>query len=549
MQALDDGGQRVLLAMGSGALSLGIFVAAVVVFRHQTSDRYVDNRKQALLAALRDELRANPELLPAIQGLGKPRSELIRHFLSKYLDGCLYDLQEDVDLIRQARGRAWRWGGALFGCWMALAFAIMLAADSASVHTLRLLLEMFISGVLATACFVWVTWTTSRGRRKAATPNTSDIASAHLAAGQVIVLVEELPPRSGEAHRAMAVSSYLRGKAVPGTEADSLLAEERASLLVCFSPEGERSRSALLQWRKLGRRAVVHLQHQLAYFGEDSGRRILRALAEADGVVVPADFLCADLNAARVLRCRRIRNGAPKRLFFPRSEAAIRIFRERRNIPASVRLLGFSGTVSPAKGVQLLERLLQETEPTTHLAVATWPGGESAECASELAAKFAGRVHLCGSAGGWDGRLLASFVDCLVLPSLSEVAPMVVIEALLSGTPVVATASTPFYQELMLDGILARDLRSVPMPDRVRKQAGPNLRLEQPEIDAIGELLLEAVLGTPPPDSAGRILRSGRALLAGLYEDRMLSELARYYAGVLATGDAPQAADAIRWLQ
>jgi glycosyltransferase involved in cell wall biosynthesis len=126
---------------------------------------------------------------------------------------------------------------------------------------------------------------------------------------------------------------------------------------------------------------------------------------------------------------------------------------------------------------------------------------------------------------------------------------MVVIEALLSGTPVVATASTPFYQELMLDGILARDLRSVPMPDRVRKQAGPNLRLEQPEIDAIGELLLEAVLGTPPPDSAGRILRSGRALLAGLYEDRMLSELARYYAGVLATGDAPQAADAIRWLQ
>lgn len=134
----------------------------------------------------------------------------------------------------------------------------------------------------------------------------------------------------------------------------------------------------------------------------------------------------------------RIGNGVDAEKFrrvAPRAEA-----RRRLGLPDNV-LLGFVGRLSEAKGLVYLLRalpLLPQGIDDVHVAI-VGDGDYRAQLLQEISALgLAGRIHLLGTRR--DTPLIYSALDVFVLPSFVEAFPMVLLEAMACGVPVVATA-------------------------------------------------------------------------------------------------------------
>jgi glycosyltransferase involved in cell wall biosynthesis len=76
------------------------------------------------------------------------------------------------------------------------------------------------------------------------------------------------------------------------------------------------------------------------------------------------------------------------------------------------------------------------------------------------------------------------YLDVLIAPSLSEVQPLTTLEALVSGVPVIATRSTPFYEELLEAGVRYRWCRTIPLPKRFKEGSKEMSRLNLTEEEA-----------------------------------------------------------------
>ncbi|MCU1487782.1 MAG: hypothetical protein JWN67_4528 [Actinomycetia bacterium] len=101
--------------------------------------------------------------------------------------------------------------------------------------------------------------------------------------------------------------------------------------------------------------------------------------------------------------------------------------------------IGFVGRVVPIKDVATFVRAAARVKlwlPHARLVVAG-PLHHDAAYAAEVQRTGAGVVEFLGEV---DGPALVAALDVLVLPSISEAQPLVVLEAMAAGTPVVATA-------------------------------------------------------------------------------------------------------------
>ena len=171
-------------------------------------------------------------------------------------------------------------------------------------------------------------------------------------------------------------------------------------------------------------------------------RKVLEALSRADHVVCVSRYLRdrvveAGLEADRITV---VYDGVDTELFGPRDR---REARARLGLPQDSRIILFVGSLRPIKGpehmVEAFRKLKCSTGENLHLAiVGDGPLGESLrEEVRELgladSVTFAGtRLH--GEVPEW-----MSAADVLCLSSLDEGMPNVVLEALASGRPVVAT--------------------------------------------------------------------------------------------------------------
>jgi glycosyltransferase involved in cell wall biosynthesis len=202
-----------------------------------------------------------------------------------------------------------------------------------------------------------------------------------------------------------------------------------------------------------------------------------------------------------------VRNGVDAARFCPAPPG--RTLQAELGLPPDTPLVGFVGRLAPEKGPEVFLRaawLLRQSVPAAHFVMAGT--GPLLDAVRTLASTLAlePRVHLLGMRD--DMPAVYNSLDLLMLTSYSEAMPLVVLEAMACGVPVVATAvgGVPELVEHDRTGYLAREndyeglamwARALLARPHERLAFGANARasvLEDYQIDhsaaLMGELLL-----------------------------------------------------------
>jgi glycosyltransferase involved in cell wall biosynthesis len=125
-------------------------------------------------------------------------------------------------------------------------------------------------------------------------------------------------------------------------------------------------------------------------------------------------------------------------------------------------------------------------------------------------------------------------LDVLLLPSLSEVQPMVVLEALSCGVPVVTTKSTPFFDELATK-FSEHEFQVTSISDRCDGGGvGINSLTESDRPEEVALRLIEAIDKIKPLDDAERINLSQKAGELGYSDAKMYAEYLNLYSRAIS---------------
>ena len=310
---------------------------------------------------------------------------------------------------------------------------------------------------------------------------------------------------------------------------------------------------------------VVHLHCHVRYFAKygttdaslfSNRENIELCLRYAHTVVVPATFMIDDLkshitNLRGDLRFEVVANGARKSLYYPSTFDQRREFRadvarianvtDQRAIPQDKKLVGFVGRVENSKGLQLLEGLASAHATGEQLGDVCLlvqfrfqPDSAEHEACMKNAMRLREankdfiRIYADQAPRGTD-RPTRHF-DLLLLPSLSEVQPMVVLETLSCGVPAVVTRSTKFFDELEKLNFGATEFGAVDLPERFRDGSGGIAELVETDDPAkIVHDLIDAIKLIPRYDDAQRVALSKKADLAGFSDPTMYKRYLRLY--------------------
>ena len=185
-------------------------------------------------------------------------------------------------------------------------------------------------------------------------------------------------------------------------------------------------------------------------------QRVERGLSRCDVGIVPAKFLMDDLSSRFPnVSWHLVHNGVNAQRFYVRNSVERAKFKSTLGLSTTDTLCAFVGRPELAKGTEILEEviLLLSTTPC-HLLLQypTFLDGDRkvfSKEAERLASLNPERVHLYPDSNPAADRPIG-YCDVLIQPSLQEVASLTVLEALMSGIPVVATRASPFYEELYL---------------------------------------------------------------------------------------------------
>lgn len=189
--------------------------------------------------------------------------------------------------------------------------------------------------------------------------------------------------------------------------------------------------------RQLGRAHVTTLH---GFIGSSWRNRLyewlqVRAARRADAAIAVSAPIADRLNArAGRGRVVLLRNAvSPARDPLSRDAA-----RHLLGLPSAAFVVGWVGRVSYEKGPDLFVEALAHTDGSVHGAMVG--AGPMLAAVRDLAAErgISHRLHLPGLQQG-AGRLMAAF-DVLALTSRTEGTPMVLLEAMWAGLPIVATA-------------------------------------------------------------------------------------------------------------
>jgi glycosyltransferase involved in cell wall biosynthesis len=223
---------------------------------------------------------------------------------------------------------------------------------------------------------------------------------------------------------------------------------------------------------------VVHLHHQLEYLEGAKRSDAIRSLSFASAIVVPARFLRKKVKALFPhIPVHVVPNGVPGRLFCPASPEERAVFRSRNGISPRQLLAGIIGPMTEAKGLQVIKSICSKTDDEDFTLFIQYPdwqavtekvGASHGQIACELQARSPAKIVLWPDGTPRLAPRPVRYLDVLIAPSLSEVQPLTTLEALLSGVPIIATKSTPFYEELLEAGAKYRWCRTIPLPKRFK---------------------------------------------------------------------------------
>ncbi|HEX6275524.1 MAG TPA: glycosyltransferase [Polyangiaceae bacterium] len=273
-----------------------------------------------------------------------------------------------------------------------------------------------------------------------------DLAKQQRAAGHLVLVVSlsSLPEGPiAESFRAAGIRTVTVAKG-PGLDASvpmrvgSLLRKECVEIVHTHNPH------ALIYGAPaamLARAAVVHTKHGM---NPDTPRRrwlrrIAATLLDACVAVTPALAKVARRNReCDPARLHVIQNGIDLGRFAPNDAARKRV-RSELGIPDDAWVVGTVGRLAPEKDQALLVRAIAPLLDRNHRLVIVGDGPERAELHSLIGATQRSEfVHMVGARS--DVELLLPAFDVFALTSRSEGLPLVLLEAMATHLPVVASA-------------------------------------------------------------------------------------------------------------
>lgn len=269
----------------------------------------------------------------------------------------------------------------------------------------------------------------------------------------------------------------------------------KPELIVSSNPQDEDDANFLASM-KGSSPFIVHLHYQLDYLDETLRKNVYKSVDAASATIVPAKFLANSLvKNFPNKRVYVVPNGVSAKLFKVAQPEETIAFRRTHGMSLSRRLIGYVGALTSAKGLQILHALAKKIDHTDAMLFVQYPiRSMQGELGVELMNDEAKRIksnnadHVfvwADNTPRFGFRPVRAF-DVLISPSLSEVQPLTVVESLASGVPVVATKSSPFFEEILQMGIKPECCRTIPLPRRFDSGA-----CEEKELVLTGEEVVQ----------------------------------------------------------
>jgi glycosyltransferase involved in cell wall biosynthesis len=310
---------------------------------------------------------------------------------------------------------------------------------------------------------------------------------------------------------------------------------EKPDFIVSHNPDDADDSLFLRKFRDVP--STVHVHYQLDYYKDLDNLTL--SLASARAAIVPSQFLAKQI-AERFpdVKCYVVSNGVRKHLFFPTTELERIRFKRDNGISPNAKLIGFVGRLTRAKGLDVLERICKHIAnadlalllqfPFWHNSADSGERDRSLAIAQKLKDLAPGKVTIYPDSSPRLAPRPVRFFDVLLMPSLSEVQPMVVLEALASGVPVIGTRATPFYDELQALHAVRHACEFVDLPARLKTGASTIDLLEVGEVEHVTSQLIHLLEDISTPSDAER--SSIAAKIPGKYVDtEMYREWTRVY--------------------
>ena len=287
---------------------------------------------------------------------------------------------------------------------------------------------------------------------------------------------------------------------------------------------------------------VVHLHHQLEYLEGAQRSNAVRSLSFASAIVVPAKFLRKKVKALFPhIPVHVVPNGVAGRLFCPASPEERAVFRVRSGISRTQLLAGIVGPMTEAKGLQITRSICSKVGDEDFALFIQYPdwqavtesvGTSYREIACELKARSPAKIVLWPDGTPRLAPRPIRYLDVLIAPSLSEVQPLTALEALASGVPIVATKSTPFYEELLEAGAKYRWCRTVPLPKRFKEGSREmsKLTLTEEEAETIAKNVIGVLRDHQPVGDREHQRMSRKMTRLGFVETAMCRAFCEIYA-------------------
>jgi glycosyltransferase involved in cell wall biosynthesis len=218
-------------------------------------------------------------------------------------------------------------------------------------------------------------------------------------------------------------------------------------------------------------------------------------LKYADHVIAVSAELRQQALSIAPARVSVIRNGGDANNFRPQSKMDARL---KLQLPREAKIILFVGHLRPVKGIEFLLHALAQLDDDTRL----WLVGEGeSKDALWIKADELGVLHRCHFVGTQPHTqipLWLSAADCLVLPSLSEGLPTILIESMFCKTPIVATkvGGVPEIVEDERTGLLVDNENPSQLADAIRRLLSDTdfakCLADQGYAEAIGRLTWDA---------------------------------------------------------
>jgi glycosyltransferase involved in cell wall biosynthesis len=284
--------------------------------------------------------------------------------------------------------------------------------------------------------------------------------------------------------------------------------------------------------------AVAHIHCQFGYYSAEQRKRIAAALKKVRVGIAPARFLqryFAEMFPS--VDWRVVYNGVDAVRFSIRSSEQRRRFRAKWRIPDHHKLIGIVGRLEKAKGLQIIREMCRQVGHYDVALLLQYPANARAndnEVALRLQRQNPEKIALLPDANPGSTTVIP-YCDQLVSPSLSEACPLVVLEALTAGVPVMGTKGSCFYDELADIGIPGDRFFFLDLPGSCdTKEERSKLGVSSAVAREVAEALLTKAQAWPVSGDAERWSLSEKVKYSPISEDAMLRAFSRIYEEALA---------------